>query len=99
MATAVLEQTMNRVGLHARCIEAAMHQPGDWQVLVDGVAMPVYVEVSEDESILSAVFLAGPMPEGEHFVMLEVDGTPMYGADVTFEAGSWWKRTVSARLG
>jgi hypothetical protein len=99
MATAVLEQTMSRVGLHARCIEAAVHQPDDWKVVVDGVEMPVFVEVTEDESILSAVFIAGPMPEGDHFVMLEVDGAPMYGSVVSFKADSWWKRTVSARLG
>ena len=99
MATAVLEQTASQVGLRARTIEAAVHQPTSWKVTVDGNEMPVFVETTKDGSILSAVFIAGPMPEGNHFVMLEVDGVPMYGSIVTFGTDSWWKHTVTAQVG
>lgn len=99
MATAVLEKNASRVALHARCIEAAVHQPQGWRVLVDGEVKPVFVETTNDGSILTVVFIAGPMPEGEHTVLLEVDGFPMYGGVATFGAGSWWKHTVTAQLG
>lgn len=98
MATAVLEKTASKLALHARCIEAAVHQPGNWAVIVEGERYPVFVEATQDDSILTVVFLAGPMPEGEHVVLLEVDGLPMYGSTVTFGANSWWKHTLSHPL-
>ena len=98
MTTAVLEQTVGKVALHARCLEAAVHQPKGWKVTVDGQDKPVYVEATQDGSILSVTFLAGPMPEGDHTVMLEMDGTALYCSMVSFVADSWWKHTLSVRL-
>jgi hypothetical protein len=99
MSTAMLERKVTLVGLHARCMEAAVHQPGAWAVRVDGQEVPLIIETLEDETILEVSFIAGPMPVGNHAVSLEFKGNPMHCASMNFDNGQWWKHSLSTKFG
>jgi hypothetical protein len=98
MATAVMERTVNRVGLHIRCIERALHQPEAWSVLLDENVMGVHIEINQGAEELSVTFMAGPMPEGLHCVSLNFEGRPMFVDTVDFKNGAWWAHRLTVKL-
>jgi hypothetical protein len=99
MGTALLERSIGSVGLHARCLESAIHRPDGWTLYLDGeIYGPVSIEITQDESIISATWVAGPMPEGLHVVALHFAGAPMIVSEMDFKTGSWWKHKLSSHL-
>lgn len=101
--TTTADELVGQACLRARVVEAAVHQPLDWKLKRNDVEMGVHVEIehgeSEDGRTVAARFVAGPMPEGTFYLMLECAGVPMFSAEVHFhEPGHWWMYTVIADI-
>lgn len=94
-----MESTVGQVALHARCIEAAVHQPDGWVLRVDGIEVPVEVRTAESKSRVKVTFVAGPIPAGSTVVSLELNGVPMHVREATFDPQRcFWALQMSARL-
>lgn len=94
-----MEGTVGRIALHARCLEAAVHQPDGWQLRAGDVVMPVEVRTSDIDDRVKATFVAGPIPAGDHVLELELDGVPMHVRAASFDSERcFWVFEVEARL-
>lgn len=99
MNTVTMESTVGQVALHARLLEAAVHQPDGWLLRSDCFELPVEVRTREATDLVQASFVAGPVPAGEAMVSLELNGVPMHVRSVAFDTERcFWLFEVSARF-